>query len=53
MSIQEKAESLRNVRGSQSHCDYCGHPRVTLGYVAAYDATVCVDCYEDHHGPCA
>jgi formylmethanofuran dehydrogenase subunit E len=33
-------------------CDYCGEPLEGRepGYVAAYDAVVCLECYEDHHG---
>ena len=34
------------------NCDYCGEPLAGRepGYVAAYDAVVCRECYEDHHG---
>ena len=31
-------------------CDYCEEAEAE-GYVSAYDAWVCEDCYEDHHGP--
>lgn len=31
-------------------CDYCGE-RASKGYVRQYDAHVCCECYEDHHGP--
>jgi hypothetical protein len=31
-------------------CDYC-EERPAEGYVRAYDAYVCEECYEDHHGP--
>lgn len=31
-------------------CDYC-EETAAEGYVQAYDAYVCLPCYEDHHGP--
>lgn len=31
-------------------CDYCEEAPAT-GFVAAYQASVCRSCYEDHHGP--
>ena len=33
-------------------CDYCGlkHDIDDMGYVASYDAVVCIGCYEDNHG---
>ena len=30
-------------------CDYCGE-RPANGYVSAYAACVCEECYDDHHG---
>lgn len=30
-------------------CEYCWVEK-SEGYVKAYDAHVCEDCYEDHHG---
>ena len=31
-------------------CEYC-ESNEAEGYVHAYSALVCVNCYEDHHGP--
>lgn len=31
-------------------CDYCEEAEAE-GYVQSYDAHVCRECYEDHHGP--
>jgi hypothetical protein len=30
-------------------CDYCG-ARQAEGVVLQYEAAVCEECYEDHHG---
>ena len=31
-------------------CEYC-ELKEAKGYVKAYDAHVCEECYEDEHGP--
>ncbi len=41
-------ETIR-LRKRPERCDYCGEAKPE-GYVAAYDAWVCRECYEDHHG---
>jgi hypothetical protein len=40
--------AMRNAATQQ--CDYC-KDREAEGFVPQYKARVCVQCYEDHHGP--